>query len=64
MGKHDHIKIDIDRLMNMHNYFNRLDGTKSETAKEIINEIERQVLTLINPDATGVQPHGNKSEIR
>lgn len=63
MAKHDQPDTNIDRLLTMHNYFNRLDGTKSETAKEIINEIEKQVLTHINPNATGVQPHG-KSEIR
>lgn len=63
MAKHSHSNIDIDRLMHMHNYFNRLDGTKSETAKEIINEIEKQVLTQIRTNPIGVQTHG-KSEIR
>jgi len=62
MGKHSHTH-DLDKLLTMHNYFNRLEGTKSETAKEIINEIEKQVLTQIQTNATGVQSHG-KSEIR
>lgn len=55
--------LNFETLINIHNYFNRLDGTKSETAKEIINEIETRIISQIKSNPTGTQSHG-KSEIR
>jgi len=63
MAKHNHVDhLPFQDLLSIHQYFNRLDGTKSETAKEIINKIENIISNRIQPNATGTQ-HG-KSEIR
>jgi len=63
MAKHSHVDdLPFPDLLSIHQYFNRLDGHKSETAKEIINKIETIISERIQPNPTGTQ-HG-KSEIR